>query len=193
MSRDTRKQPRKPRIQPIVTQPQQHLAVPSEVRRRGAPLLNQQCWCWGWDIRRAEGNLLIEYGFARHRVPEGVRGSSMYERQLDHGRLVVLWGFGLFYGDPALGGLFLRREGFNPQCTGWSALQNPIWEVEKMAAHAPATADGWRCLNALTAAALRWIADYEQWVGNTLGNDYRATCVAHWRKKPISAGEMSIE
>ena len=29
--------------------------------------MEQQLWCWGRDVERPEGNLLMAYGFERHR------------------------------------------------------------------------------------------------------------------------------
>ena len=41
--------------------------VPPSVIREGKLLLDQQCWCWGQDIRHPEGNLLLTHGFVRER------------------------------------------------------------------------------------------------------------------------------
>jgi hypothetical protein len=77
------------------------IILPEPVRRHGAELLHLQCWLWGCDIRRAGGNLLLEYGFSRQRPPSGAVGSSAYLMALESGTHVVLWGFGAFYGNPA--------------------------------------------------------------------------------------------
>jgi hypothetical protein len=58
------------------------LILPRELMNRGRTLLHQQCWLWGQDIRRAEGNLLLEYGFERKRPPEGANACSQYSLQL---------------------------------------------------------------------------------------------------------------
>ena len=50
------------------------------LQRRGSALLNQQCWFWGQDVRRAEGNLLLELGFQRQRPPEEQQGCTQYTR-----------------------------------------------------------------------------------------------------------------
>ena len=41
--------------------------VPPSVIREGKLLLDQQCWCWGQDIRHPDGNLLLTHGFVRER------------------------------------------------------------------------------------------------------------------------------
>ena len=71
----------------------------NKVRKIGTTLLDQQLWCWGQDIRRAEGNALLAYRFTKHRAPEGKPGSTAYEWRGSGRSRVILWGFGLFYGD----------------------------------------------------------------------------------------------
>jgi hypothetical protein len=70
--------------------------IPALVRRQGRILLNQQCWLWGQDVRRAEGNLLLDFGFERLRAPEEITGSSQYTLALGKNDFLRLWGFGLF-------------------------------------------------------------------------------------------------
>lgn len=45
-------------------------------------LFDQQLWCWGQVIRRPEGNLLLAYGMTRQRLPETIKGSSLYRYRL---------------------------------------------------------------------------------------------------------------
>jgi hypothetical protein len=52
--------------------------LPLETRKVGTALFDQQTWCWGQDIQRPEGNLLVAYGLTRQRSPETIRGSSAY-------------------------------------------------------------------------------------------------------------------
>ena len=50
--------------------------------------MSQQLWCWGRDIKSPQGNLLMNYGFERHRESgKGSSGSSCY--RLDDGPLHV--------------------------------------------------------------------------------------------------------
>ena len=74
-------------------------------RRTGQKLLHRQCWNWGRDIVRPEGNLLLDAGFRRRRPPEGETGSSCYTLALPNGGCLMLWGFGLLYGMPRKGGV----------------------------------------------------------------------------------------
>jgi hypothetical protein len=48
------------------------------------------------------------------------------------GSQIGLWGFGLFYGDARLGGLFLKRYKFTPKLTLSSQLPADILKVGEM-------------------------------------------------------------
>ena len=64
-------------------------------RRKGRELLHRQCWNWGRDIVRPEGNLLLEAGFVKWRPPEGETGLTCYTLALPGGDSLMLWGFGV--------------------------------------------------------------------------------------------------
>ncbi len=168
---------------PRIKSPHRFLGVPADVRRQGASLLNLQCWCWGCDVRRAEGNLLLEYGFARFRAPEGERGSSAYTLHIGPGEAVVLWGFGLFYGHASLGGLYLPRVAFEPRLFDDSTPPAQVWTWQQLeAARLPRDVGEWQCVHRLLVFAMRWIAGYERWVLATQGESYRQACIRAWRK-----------
>ena len=104
----------------------------NKVRKIGTTLLDQQLWCWGQDIRRAEGNALLAYGFTKHRPPEGKHGTTAYEWRSSGRSRVVLWGFGFFYGDGDRGGLFLQRYKFAPKQTAAVDFSLPVWKPEQL-------------------------------------------------------------
>jgi hypothetical protein len=137
------------------------LHFPSEVRRRGTLLLNQQFWLWGQDIRRSDGNLLLEHGFVAERPVAGVRGSTRYQLALGGGRVVVLWGFGFFYGDPLVGELYLGRFRLSPRLGG-SEPPRGVWEPSRLPRFAPPRGgEAWRQAGDLLVPALAWIGRYE--------------------------------
>lgn len=167
------------------------LRLPSEVHRRGTMLLNQQFWLWGQDIRRAEGNLLIEHGFVAERPAAGVRGSTRYEVALGGGRVVVLWGFGLFYGDPERGGLYLGRFRLAPRLGGWDPARG-VWEPSRLPRFAPPGAgDDWRRTGDLLVPALAWIGRYKAWIATAFGTEYRRRCLAPWPRPVCGAAETA--
>jgi hypothetical protein len=138
------------------------------IRRSGLALLNQQCWLWGQDIKRAEGNLLLQHGFQRLRPEPGQSGSSQYTLQLGDTLHVRLWGFGMYFGREQ--GLFMNRFDFIPR----TAELSDLWQAQEMT-QPPRASD----LSQLPVA-LRWIADYEQWVLTTCGASYRSACLLNW-------------
>ena len=165
----------------------------SASRRRGIALLNQQCWLWGRDTVRAEGNLLLDYGFSRRLSdPEGT--SSTQYTLICHGgeeaeqAVVRLWGFGFFYGisgrtPPRVGtGLFLNRFRFVPRMVAEITEFAQAHEMEKLHRAADLL---------LLPAALRWIARYERWVLGRCGLSYRQRCLATWKKTKLPPEEMA--
>ena len=71
-------------------------------------------------MERVEGNLLIEFGFERHRECEIDPQSTCYRLDCDELH-VCLWGFGMFFGRRDLGGLFVNRFDFRP---GWAPIES---------------------------------------------------------------------
>lgn len=166
--------------------------LPKAVHQAGRPLFEQQCWCWGHDVRRSAGNLLLEYGATRSRVPAEQRGSSNYCFQLSCGARLDLWGWGLWYGDGYAPSLFLRRDKLQvglieraaPLCDVWSLSQIPTVRT-------PHTWAEWLRMTSLLGHCCTWIAAYEQWVIEQAGLNYRQTCVADWQKPALPAHEMA--
>jgi hypothetical protein len=149
------------------TPPGQYLS--STIARRGKALLNQQCWLWGQDIKRIEGNLLLVHGFERLRPPDGLSGSSQYTLSLPGNLNVRLWGFGIYFG--AESGIFLNRFEFIPR----EARMADLWQAREMTGLPRA-----RNLS-LLVQILRWIGAYEAWVLRTLGVEYRKSCLCGWQ------------
>jgi len=148
--------------------------------RKGQALLHQQCWNWGRDIVRPEGNLLLEAGFHRRRPPEGEDGSSCYILELPAGGRLMVWGFGLFYGTAGQGGVYLERYRFQPQWMPLEAVQESIWAPAMVPDEQ--TPPSPRIPLELTAAAARRLADYEDWVLECCGLDYRCAVMRQWKQ-----------
>jgi hypothetical protein len=162
------------------------LPIDEAARQRADGLFHQQCWLWGCDIRRPEGNALLTYGFWRQRPPEGAPGSSAYLLQRDPSTVVVLWKFGIFYGSPVEGGVFLGRYGFEP--TGVPRLDTtvPPWSPEQLVVGEPPHTDAEPVRAQLQfVGLLRWIAEYEAWIVEEFGLPYRQQCVAAWTFGPF--------
>jgi hypothetical protein len=155
------------------------VCLPAAVRRHGSVLLNQQFWLWGQDIRRPEGNLLLGGGFERARPPGAAQGSRCYTLRLDGGRTVALWGFGLFYGDDDLGGLYLSRFRLLPLLSENADPPASVWAPNDLPPFAsPASMDEWERARPLLVAALLWISAYESRTLELPGLTYRRRCLA---------------
>lgn len=138
-----------------------------QILRRGTALLHQQCWLWGCDIRRSEGNLLLAYGFARQADPEGKR-STQYTLVLKDGSIVRLWGSGLYFGDQEEG-VFLNRFAFEPRLVPFTQ----DWQDPARLKEAPRYLDFQRL-----SAACAWVGAYEAWTLLQLGKAYRRVCLS---------------
>ena len=149
-------------------------------RRRGQKLLHWQCWIWGRDIVRPEGNLLLEAGYLRRRPPEGEAGTSWYTRSLPDGDSLVLWGFGVLYGTPREGGVYLNRYQFRPVWLPSETVRESIWKAD-MIPTGP-TPPSPRMPVDLTVAAIRRIADYEEWALARCGVEYRRAVLRKWNR-----------
>ncbi|MFO0915800.1 MAG: hypothetical protein U0795_22765 [Pirellulales bacterium] len=161
------------------------------VLRFGEQLMSQQEWCWGRDVKYPGGNLLMEYGFERHRDTSGKARSTCYRMQHDAGQ-IALWGFGMFFGHRKNGGVFLRRYDFRPLWGPIESLSLGIhWPQELPVFRRPSDRKQWCCAQAAWASALRWIAQYETWVHRVCGSDYRRECVAEWLRPFVTADKMA--
>jgi hypothetical protein len=160
---------------------------------RGAELMHQQCWCWGQDVRRPEGNLLLEYGFERSRPPDGRRGSSRYTLDRDGARL-ALWGFGVGYAVQGCGGIYVSRYCFVPRWLGECASIEPVWRAEQLdSLRRPFTRREIRRSRRMLRSLIRWMADYERWVEAHCGSRYRCSTLGDWHRTAIPAGQMAAE
>ncbi len=165
--------------------------IPTEVRRRGRVLLNQQLWLFGQDIRRPEGNALIDYGFVRTPPPEGVKAGNTYSIGESDGTDIFLWGFGLFFHHPARGGIFIPRFTFTPRLARFAGLPDRGWAWPQLQeCRVPHGANQWATTRHLFIPALRWIARYERWIVRRRGLDYRAACLAAWPHAARHAAEL---
>lgn len=167
--------------------------TPAALRRCGTALLNQQFWLWGQDIRRPGGNALLAHGFRRARPPEGVKGSPSYALDLGGGRSLVLWGFGLFLGDPALGGIYVSRFRLAPLLTPDAEPPAGVWSPSHLPLRrAPRDPAEWAAAWALLGVAVRWLAAYERWVQATYGAAERQALLHGWDRPVCLVERMPV-
>lgn len=173
----------------VVTTPRR---TRTDIRRRAVGLLDQQLWCWGRDIARPEGNVLMTLGMCRHRSSAPEPECTAYTGRMAGGGTVWLWGFGLMYCQPDLGGVFLRRYGFEPVLLAHPPNQPAHRPDDLGLLTRPTTARQHTTAGALVRATAEWIAGYEHWVAETFGTSYRQAVLAARDKSPVvSAREMA--
>lgn len=177
---------------PAVAPPERGWCFPRPVQRFADKLLTQQVWCWGRDIEYVGGNLLIRYGCVRHRPPRAARQSGSTCYRLDDGqRHLALWGFGLFYGERRLGGLYVNRFRFQPV---WSAVESLSlgihWSDDLPPFARPSGSGQWERAHRLCRNMMEWIAGYERWVRREAGLDYRNECIAEWLHPFVAADQV---
>lgn len=154
--------------------------------RRGEDLLHHQCWAWGADVRYAEGNLLLRYGFERAALGDARR---YVLNRAD--RWLVLWPFGLAFASPSRTeslAIFVGRFSFEPKCVDASSAAI-AWSsagLEELAPDGVAVADALD----LMLGAVRWIEAYERWVSRVAGRAYRARTLLTWERATLCGGEL---
>jgi hypothetical protein len=152
--------------------------VPAKLQRRGRLLLNQQCWVWGQDVRREEGNLLLEYGFERRRAEDGSSASSQYTLKTSDGACLRLWGYGFYFGSLEGEGIYLNRFEYMPRVAVSDGDRwHGVSEFEGLAVAGDTV---------LLESAMRAIAGYERWVLKSCGLRYRLGCLAGWTKRQVA-------
>lgn len=160
-----------------------------KIRRLGEKLMHHQCWFFGRDIWHTNGNLLIRYGFERFGVPEGKKGGNAYRLQIDAEKELVIWGFGIFYGDKKIGGVFIKRYDFQPFLTRKTKLKLPICQPEELPfQHSPQNEGNRSTGIFLMAEIVSQILKYEKWIDRVCGQNWRKECLCDWEN-----AELSIE
>ena len=142
---------------------------------------------------RPEGNCLIEIGFKRIEPPDNRSDCpSVYSLELPRGQCIVLRGFGVFFGDPEYGGIFVPRYEFQPKYTTQPALDCPPWSDEDLPAlHMPIASERKVCAG-LTVDLINWIHSYEVNIVKQLGIGYRQQTLTRWDngKRPFIPAEQ---
>jgi len=171
------------------------IRISADIQRTVIPLLDQQMWCWGCDVRRAQGNLLLAYGAEKRPSPDA-RYHSAYTFVVDSHALLNLWGWGIWLAHPQWGSLFVSRSRFRsryssefiPMPDAWRARDLPPMTGVRDGTEAGYATD-------LLAITLHWIGGYEQWLCDQVEPDYRERVLEKWpqrkrHKGGIPAAEM---
>ncbi len=155
--------------------------------RWAAQLLDVQMWCFGQDIQHKAGNILLRLGFCQNRARD-TKQSTHYTALSRTGGTVSLWGFGMHYGEPDHGGVFLQRYRFEPRLTNCQQGDG-IHDPKQLLANRPTTVSQMRQLNHLLPNLLGWVAHYEHWIAETYGTKYREAVLQARQKKSLLAAK----
>ncbi len=147
----------------------------------GEKILHHQMWFFGKDIMHESGNLLVKYGFERFGVPAGKTGGNSYRIKISDSQEVALFGFGIFFGDSSLGGVFLKRYEFQPKLLSNSKLELPIWQSDLLPKRRlPANPIETKHTKFLLKSLIIWLLEYERWIDLTCGKQWRKSCLKEW-------------
>ncbi len=146
-------------------------------------LVRQQFWLFGWDIRRQQGNVLIELGFERTPNPAGAKsGSTRYHRVTAEGDIVTLWGFGICWSSPNLGSIYVPRLKPRASWTPATSIVPEYWFTDVAGLFStPCTHREQAASDDMTLRLLDWVIAYETTVLERYGSEYRANAIAAWR------------
>ena len=163
-------------------------AWPADYQHLYRLLLHQQCWLWGQDIKRPEGNLLLEYGFRRIRPPASIQGSTRYQIRLSARATLSLWGFGLYYARCGRGGVYLNRYDATPRYGHAAGFLPHVWTPADL----PVTGHDPH-IPYLARKAFHWIATYERWILRHYGIAYRRACLRPWHEPALLPHSLPAE
>ena len=171
-------------------------ALPGEAAwvEAAAPLMNDQCWCWGQDVLYPGGNLLVRYGLERV-AGQGPRGrSGVYTRSINDRGAVWLRGAGVFYSRGSGAGIFLGRYDVRPRVIACDAPPLEKWSEQGLGAFPMAveSEQGMEAACLLVPEVCAWIADYELWIAETAGVEHREQCLQRWPKRSTPPEEFAL-
>ncbi|MEM7111187.1 MAG: hypothetical protein AAF614_02055 [Chloroflexota bacterium] len=169
------------------------IAYPSTYKKQLKPLLHQQMWLFGRDILCPQGNLLYQYQFTHERASD--RGGSMYtcwngEQQ------VVLWGWGIWFGQAETGSIYVNRYKAKPRFTTVPKLGQPIHrpaDLPRVAYRLGSESEA-ETVRGLWSDLLLWLAEYEAWVVATVGESWRQSTLRafnHAVTKPSAVDQLA--
>lgn len=179
---------------PKLTQVNDHKILNNKLTKLAANLLSQQIWCWGRDVECSSGNLLIKHGFQRFEKPAGSKATSIYRLDLSTTSRIILRGYGVFYGDDRLGGLFLHRFEFSPRLSPAPDLPRLAWKSEDLPPLVKPSDRDFIRSQQLLLELIDWIYKYELWIAETMSIEYRQKTLDSWdlkNKVVVHANELA--
>jgi hypothetical protein len=157
-------------------------------------LMHQQCWCWGKDVQANE-NVLLRFGFTRHRAPTADGGQQVlptrYELHTPTLHL-ALWGFGLFVSIPNQPQAFISRHRRGLFLLARRLDISSVHSDGDLLSHTlrPTSPAQRTAAARITAAVATWCESYERWIAQHLSPAYRQSTLQHWEHPIVTAADM---
>jgi hypothetical protein len=155
-------------------------SLPPRLRDVAAGLYLQMYY-WGRDVRHAEGNLLVEYGFRK--IPkEGIHGTSRYQMMWQDGVVELHGHLAGWYRPDGESVIFVRQRHACQLC----AEVTPVaaGRVEEARIWSPRHRAEQEMLAARLGGLLEWLLDYEHWVAWKCGPGYRRSQYREYQMLP---------
>lgn len=151
-------------------------------------------WCWGCDIRREAGNLLLAYGFQKRAAPKK-NCSSAYTYWLRPDCALTLWGWGVWIAAQDYGSLLISRGGFRMRCTDVEIYEPQAWrEADLPTLTTRMSTARLKTAHLLLVEVLAWIACYEGWLSGQTEPDYRQRMLEVWpQRRRCKGGIPALE
>lgn len=158
-----------------------------------APLFDQQLWCWGCDVRRPMGNLLLAYGAEKRSAPDP-RYHSTYIFRTGMDGTISLWGWGLWIAQKGTGSLFISRANFRLSYTSDVIPVSDAWQPGDL----PKTRSLVSLMDEpeaseLLAGAFDWTGQYESWLSEQVESDYRSRVIEQWPQRRRNRGGIPAQ
>lgn len=144
-------------------------------------LLDLQMWCFGCDIRRPEGNFLLQSGFKKISAGK-IYGSSHYHQSFEGVRSLHLWGFGIVACEKEVA-ISLRRHERTPLFAERVRIGSDIHRPHELPRFSsPVTEESRRKACDLLLLVATQLESYESSVLACAGAEYRDFCVGASRR-----------
>jgi len=134
----------------------------------------QQMYFWGKDVIHPKGNQLRAYGFKKS-PSKGLKGTSCYTYESDGSTIELYGSCAGFYTDE-INMVFLRKRCRFYQWLPEHRLVAGRWSQDDIQLDDPDVT-----LTSL-ASFFNWWVDYEKWIEQRFGKNYREQCYTEWSK-----------
>jgi hypothetical protein len=138
-------------------------------------------WAWGQDLQLRKRETFLQFGFQRFHDPQQQGAKSMYWRHSEHGGFGCLWAFGMLRVIPGRASYVYKRGELRPWVLPPIRPPHayiPVEELKDMRiGRAPLS-----MLKEAAGALLSFGMEYEDWVNQVFGSEFREVCFSKWRK-----------